>query len=175
MHHHRTTVSVLPALLFAGLIAVLIAGGCASPKTGEHQAAEAISYDVELNASFDAAIERTLAALKTEGFGQISRIDLHKAFKEKLGVEMAPHTILGVCNPKLAYKAVTAMPEAALMLPCNVTVQQLDGKRVMVRIINPQAVMASAGMESNAAVKAVGSDANAGLKRVAAALAKPAG
>ena len=169
MHHHRTTVSVLLALLFAGLVA----GCCTAPKAGEVQAAEAISYDVELNASFDAAIERTLAILKTEGFGQISRIDLHKAFEEKLGVEMAPHTILGVCNPKLAYKAVTAMPEAALMLPCNVTVQQLDSNRVMVRIINPQAVMASAGMESNAAVKAVGTDANEGLKRVAAALAQP--
>jgi uncharacterized protein (DUF302 family) len=165
---------------FASLfLAVLFSVGCAAPQVNHAPADSAglgaISYDVELNSSFDAAIERTLATLKKEGFGQISRIDLHKAFKEKLGVEMAPHTILGVCNPKLAYKAVTAMPEAALMLPCNVTVQQLDANRVMVRIINPQAVMASAGMESNAAVKAVGTDANEGLKRVAASLAQPAG
>lgn len=160
--------------LHSFFLVALLAVGCAAPRTrnapSDHSAPGAMSYDVELNSSFDAAITRTLAELNKEGFGQISRIDLHKAFKEKLGVDMAPHTILGVCNPKLAYKAVTAMPEAALMLPCNVTVQQLDDKRVMVRIINPQAVMASAGLESNAAVKAVGTDANEGLKRVAAAL-----
>ena len=154
------------------LTAVLLAGGCATAGKQEAAPVEPLSYDAELNASFDDSIERVTAALKAEGFGIISRIDLHSTFKAKLDVDMPPHTILGACNPKLAYKAVTAMPEAAMMLPCNVTVQQLDEQRVIVRIVSPEVIMSGSGLDGEPAVEQVGAEANERLKRVAAALSE---
>jgi uncharacterized protein (DUF302 family) len=128
-----------------------------------------ISYNAELNSGFDDAIDQLTAALKEEGFGIISRIDMHTTLKEKIDKDIPPHTILGACNPVLAHKAVTAMKEASLMLPCNVTVQQ-EGDKVVVRIVNPEAMMSSAGLDENSAVKEVGTEANDRLKRVAASL-----
>ena len=130
---------------------------------------EILSYNAELKTGFDEAIEYVTEALKEEGFGIISRIDMHTTFKEKIDKEIPPHTILGACNPMLAHQAVTALPEASLMLPCNVTVQQ-EGETVMVRIVNPEAMMSAAGLSDNPAVKAVGDEANLRLKRVADAL-----
>jgi uncharacterized protein (DUF302 family) len=132
---------------------------------------DAMIYDVELPLGFDEAIERVTQELKAEQFGIISRIDLHTTFKKKLGLDGMPHTILGACNPKLAYKAVSAMPEAAIMLPCNVTVQSVGEKLTIVRIVNPSAVMAAAGLEKFPVVREVGEEADAKLKRVAQALA----
>jgi uncharacterized protein (DUF302 family) len=109
--------------------------------------------------------------LKEEGFGIISRIDMHATFKEKIDKEIPPHVILGACNPLLAHKAVTAMPETSLMLPCNVTVQQ-DGDQVMVRIVNPDMMMSAAGLNENPAVQEVGEEANERLKRVAERLTR---
>ena len=128
-----------------------------------------ISYNATLGGGFDAAIERVTTALKEEGFGIISRIDMHTTFKEKIDKEIPPHTILGACNPVLAHKAVTALPEASLMLPCNVTVQQ-EGDSIVVRIVSPEAMMSTAGLNDNPAVKEVGEDANERLKRVAESL-----
>ena len=128
-----------------------------------------ISYNATLQTGFDEAIEQVTSALKEEGFGIISRIDMHTTFKEKIDKEIPPHTILGACNPVLAHKAVTALPEASLMLPCNVTVQ-LEQEGVVVRIVRPDAMMESVGLEANPAVKAVGDEANERLKRVAESL-----
>jgi uncharacterized protein (DUF302 family) len=130
---------------------------------------EPISYNATLTAGFDDAIEQVTAALKVEGFGIISRIDMHTTFKEKINKEIPPHTILGACNPILAHKAVTAMKEASLMLPCNVTVQQ-EGEKVVVRIVNPEVMMSSSGLDENVSVKEVGTEANNRLKRVAESL-----
>ncbi len=132
---------------------------------------DAISYDVELPLEFDEAITQVTEALKAEQFGIISRIDLHVTFKEKLGVDGPPHTILGACNPTLAHKAVSTMPEAAVMLPCNVTIQAAEDKRTIVRIVSAAAVMAGAGLEKDPVVRAVGEEADAKLKRVAQILA----
>ena len=132
---------------------------------------DAITYDVELPLGFDEAIGRVTEALKAEQFGIISRIDLHATFKEKLDVDGLPHTILGACNPTLAHKAVSTMPEAAVMLPCNVTVQAIGEDRSIVRIVSPAAVMAGAGLEKDPVVREVGDEAEAKLKRVAEALA----
>ena len=133
---------------------------------------ETLSYNAELKTGFDEAIEQVTEALKEEGFGIISRIDMHTTFKEKIDKEIPPHTILGACNPGLAHKAVTALPEASLMLPCNVTVQQ-EGDGVVVRIVSPEAMMATAGLDDNPAVKEVGEEANVRLLRVAEALNRP--
>jgi len=131
---------------------------------------QTMSYNAELQVGFDEAIDQVTAALKDEQFGVISRIDLHSTFKQKLGVDMPPHIILGACNPKLAHKAVSASPEASLMLPCNVTVQQVGENRVMVRIVSPETVMSGAGLDKDPAIREVGLEADAGLKRVAKAL-----
>ncbi|WP_262857318.1 DUF302 domain-containing protein [Sphingobium sp. RSMS] len=90
---------------------------------------------------FDDAIARTEAALKTEGFGVISRIDIQQTLKSKIDVDFRPYTILGACNPKLAHEALQLEDKVGLMLPCNVIVQQSDSGEVEVAAIDPVASM----------------------------------
>src|SRR5579859_5052667 len=89
---------------------------------------------------YEEAIERTKAALKTQGFGVLTEIDVKKTMKEKLDADFQPYIILGACNPQLAHKALTAESEIGLLLPCNVVVhQEDDGSRVMV--MDPEAAL----------------------------------
>ena len=93
-----------------------------------------------LDDSFDNAVARTVAALEDEGFGIMARIDLKQTFAAKLGVEFRPYTILGACNPRLALEALSIEDRIGTMLPCNVIVQQRDGK-VEVAAVDPVASM----------------------------------
>ena len=88
----------------------------------------------------DEAIQRATEALKTEGFGVLTRIDVQATLKEKLGIEGRPYVILGACNPKLAHEALTAEPGVGLLLPCNVTVFERDGGGSVVQAIKPSAM-----------------------------------
>jgi uncharacterized protein (DUF302 family) len=97
----------------------------------------------QLQGSFDEAIARTEAALKTEGFGVISRIDIQQTLKAKIDVDFRPYTILGACNPALAHEALQLEDKVGLMLPCNVIVQQLGPGTVEVAAIDPVASMQS--------------------------------
>ncbi|OWQ96376.1 DUF302 domain-containing protein [Sphingopyxis witflariensis] len=94
-----------------------------------------------LKVPFDDAIARAEAALKTEGFGVISRIDIQQTLKSKIDVEFRPYTILGACNPTLAHEALQLEDKVGLMLPCNVIVQQSGSDEVEVAAIDPVASM----------------------------------
>ena len=131
---------------------------------------EPMSFDVTLEATFDDCVERVTAALNAEGFGVLTRADLHTAFKVKLGKDFRSYSILGACNPPLALQAVSARPEAGLMLPCNVTVEEVAEGSCLVRIINPEAMMNAAGFADDPVLADVGGTAKATLMRVAAAL-----
>lgn len=94
-----------------------------------------------LRAPFHEAIARTEATLKEEGFGVISRIDIQEALKTKIGVDFRPYTILGACNPSLAYEALKIEDKVGTMLPCNVVVQAKGDTETEVAAIDPVASM----------------------------------
>ena len=95
----------------------------------------------KLPISFGEALERTEEALKQEGFGIISRIDIQEALKAKIGVDFRPYTILGACNPKLAYEALKIEDKVGTMLPCNVVVQELGPRQTEIAVVDPVASM----------------------------------
>ena len=94
-----------------------------------------------LQTPFNEAIGRTEAALKEEGFGVISRPDIQEALRTKIGVDFRPYTILGACNPSLAYEALKIEDKVGTMLPCNVVVQAKSGEETEVAAIDPVASM----------------------------------
>jgi uncharacterized protein (DUF302 family) len=99
-------------------------------------------YLTYVNGTFADALDRTRKALQAEGFGIISEIDIAKTLKDKLGVDIRPYTILGACNPTLAYEALKLEDKVGTMLPCNVVVQATD-ERVEIAAVDPVASMRS--------------------------------
>jgi uncharacterized protein (DUF302 family) len=130
---------------------------------------ENIEITVKLDCSYAEAVDRTTEELKKQGFGVLTRIDIHDALKEKINVDFRKYTILGACNPPLAHKALQATAAVGLMLPCNVTVEEEDGG-ALVRIINPKEMMRMGGFDENEELAAVGTEAYDRLQVVATAL-----
>jgi uncharacterized protein (DUF302 family) len=126
---------------------------------------------VQLEAPFDVTLARTREALKTEGFGVLTEIDIQAAFKEKLGRDFRPYVILGACNPPLAYSALSADPEVGLLLPCNVTVEAGAKGGSVVRLVDPVALLSMSVLGTSSALGGVATDARERLQRVARALA----
>lgn len=90
-----------------------------------------------LRVGFDVAVERLPQALKVEGFGVITQIDLQQTFKAKLGVDTGRYRIFGACNPEFALKAITTDPRAGLLLPCNVVLFERDDGIAVLGVIDP--------------------------------------
>jgi uncharacterized protein (DUF302 family) len=100
-----------------------------------------------LHTTFDAALARTIEALKSEGFGVLTEIDVQNTLKQKLGVQMGRYRILGACNPPFAHQALQLNLEAGLMMPCNVAVYEAEPGSVVVSAVDPSATSAALGDE----------------------------
>jgi uncharacterized protein (DUF302 family) len=135
------------------------------------QMSNELGFEVTLQQPYEQALETVTAALKVEGFGVLTRIDVKATMKEKLGADFRPYAILGACNPPLAFKALSNDASAGLLLPCNVTVEALDSGSSLVRIIDPDMMLQAGPIANNPAIKEVAAEAKARLQRVAAALA----
>jgi uncharacterized protein (DUF302 family) len=130
----------------------------------------ALGITVPVGLPFEAALTRTREALKAEGFGVLTEIDMRAAFREKLGREFRPYVILGACNPPLAFSALSADPEVGLLLPCNVTVEEAANGSTVVRLVDPEGLLGTAGLGESPVLGGVARDARARLEQVAAAL-----
>lgn len=126
-----------------------------------------LGITVHLQTSFQDALERVTAALKTEGFGVLTEIDVKETLKKKLDVDFRQYKILGACNPPLAYRALKAAPQVGLLLPCNVTVSETDGGAIEVSLVDPLSML---GVVVAPELDAVAQEARQRLERVAAAL-----
>lgn len=126
-----------------------------------------IGTTVRMDVDFATAQARVIEALKVEGFGVLTEIDVKETLKKKLDVDFRPYKILGACNPSLAYKALSTAPEVGLLLPCNVTVYQVKEGVTDVSLVDPLAML---GVIEHPDLKPVADEALRRLDRVAAAL-----
>jgi uncharacterized protein (DUF302 family) len=104
-----------------------------------------INFKREISGTIDGAIERVTKALAAEGFGVLTRIDMHSKIREKAGKDIIPTVILGACNPDLAYEAYTSNSDVASLLPCNAVVREVEPGRISIELIKPTAMMAILG------------------------------
>ncbi len=109
---------------------------------------ESINFKREIQATVDEVIERITQALKQEGFGVLTRIDMHAKFKEKLGKDVPPVIILGACNPQMAFEAYSRASDVTSLLPCNAVIRDLGQGRVSVELAKPSALMKVLGDET---------------------------
>lgn len=128
-----------------------------------------LGITVSLKTDFETALARTVDALKAEGFGVLTEIDVKDTLRKKLNVDFRPYKILGACNPPLAHRALLAAPETGLLLPCNVTVSYVEDNLTEVALVDPLSMLS---IVDNPDLKAVADEAHTRLSRVAASLGK---
>ena len=107
--------------------------------------------EVIINASMQEAEEKTIEALKTEGFGVLTEINVQAVLKKKIDVDRSPYKILGACNPVIANDVLNSDPNVGLLLPCNVVLREIEAGKVSVSIIDPEAMFV---VVENDAIKA---------------------
>jgi uncharacterized protein (DUF302 family) len=123
-------------------------------------------FGTTLQMPYEEAVPRVKEALKAEGFGVLTEIDVRQTMREKLGAEMEPYIILGACNPPLAHRALEQELDIGLLLPCNVVVRA-EGNGSRVDVADPQAML---GIVGNEELNAVAEEAKKRLLRVVASL-----
>lgn len=125
---------------------------------------ESMEYGVGryLDQPYETALPRVVEALKAEGFGVVTEIDVRETMKEKLGVDVSPHTILGACNPELAHAALQVEPDLGVLLPCNVVVYATP-RGTRVTAVNAGAML---GMVDNPALDRIAAEVGRRLDRV---------
>jgi uncharacterized protein (DUF302 family) len=126
-------------------------------------------FGTTVRLSYPDAIERTRAALKQQGFGVLTEIDVRQTLKDKLDVDFRPYVILGACNPPLAHRALSADLGIGLLLPCNVVVYDNGDGTSTVEAMDPEAALGLVG--DNAVVAEVAREAKTRLSQVVQAIA----
>lgn len=126
-----------------------------------------LGITVHMQTGYEDALVKVIAALKTEGFGVLTEIDVKETLKKKLNVEFRNYKILGACNPPLAYQALQAAPQVGLLLPCNVTVAETEAGEIEVSLVDPLSML---GVMEVPQLQPVAEEARLRLDRVAAAL-----
>lgn len=129
-----------------------------------------LAFEIALDQPYDAAVETVTAALKIEGFGILTTIDVKATLKQKLNEEFRPYVILGACNPPLAHRALSEEARIGVLLPCNVTVEATEGGGSLVRIGDPHVLLQVGGLDQNPAVREIADDARTRLQRAARSL-----
>ena len=124
-----------------------------------------INFKREIQATMDSAVERATKALAAEGFGVLTRIDMHSKIKEKTGKDIVPTVILGACNPMLAFEAYTANTDVASLLPCNAVVREIAPGRISLEFVAPTAMMKILG---DAQLAALAKEADTRIERALA-------
>ena len=125
------------------------------------------TYRIDIDSDIDTAIEAVTAALKDQGFGVLTRIDLQETLKQKLDVDVEPQVILGACNPQLAHQALDADSRIAALLPCNVVVRTENG-RTVIEALDPKLI---AEIPDNDALRPIAEDAGARIRAALDAVA----
>lgn len=126
-----------------------------------------LGFTVNLKTDFESAVRRVTEALKVEGFGVLTEINVQETLKKKINVDFRPYKILGACNPSLAHRALTANPQVGLLLPCNVVVTQSDDDTVEISLVDPLSML---GIVTDPAVELVAQEARTKLERITASL-----
>lgn len=125
------------------------------------------AFSTTVAGDFDEVVARVTEALKAEGFGVLTEIDVKATLKAKLDIDKRPYKILGACNPKLANQAIDAEPDIGLLLPCNVLVREDEDGSIVVGFMDPAAVLGLVGREE---LSALGAEVRSKLEKVRDAL-----